>query len=146
MNDNRGYLAIFDGMLAVILLFTVFLIFNLVVSIPNDSVSTSVQEFKDSQDVMEQLATKVNITDVSFLESVTAILKEGKNSKWSVREVSKMCGEKFKNLGLKSNYYFTETNHLKGDEIISNGDIDSASNITTVSRNYEDYCYVLYVW
>ena len=144
--NNKGYFALFDGIVAIIILFTVFLIFNLVISVPDNSVSTVSYEFKDSQDVMEQLSSKVNITDVSFLESITSILENGRNSKASIRKVSVLCGEKFKNLGLTKNYYFTETHHLNGVEIISNGNMESASNITTASRNYGDYCYVLYVW
>lgn len=146
MNDNKGYLAIFDGLIAIILLFTIFLIFNLVASTPNSSISTTVSDFKDSQDIIEQLTTKVNITDVSFLQHITSILKEGKNSKKSIVVVSKLCEEKFKNLGLTSNYYFTETNYLNNEKIISSGNIDAANNITTTSRTYDDYCYVLYVW
>lgn len=144
--NNKGYFEIFDGLMAVILLFTVFLIFNLGLNVPNDSVSTVSHDFRESQDFMEQLSSKVNITDTSFLEDISEVLREGHNSKNSMRMVSSMCEKKFKTLGLEGSYYFTETNHLNGDKIIASGNIDSATNITTASRHCGDYCYVLYVW
>lgn len=146
MKDSKGFFEIFDGLMAIVLLFTIFLIFNFVLTVPDSSVSSISHEFKESQDVMEQLATKTNIDEDSFLDEITAILKEGKNSKRSVREVSALCKNKFKILGLDRNYYFTETSHLNGDEIISDGNIDSANNITPACRYCGDYCYVLYVW
>ena len=81
MDDNKGFFEIFDGLIAVILIFTVFLLFNLVITVPSDSVSTTAYEFKQSQDIMEQLASKTNITDSSFLDEITNILKDGKDSK-----------------------------------------------------------------
>ncbi|MDO5847986.1 MAG: hypothetical protein Q4P18_00415 [Methanobrevibacter sp.] len=145
MND-KGYFEIIDGILAIILIFTVFSIFNLVLSVPNESVSSSVYEFKSSQDIMEQLSSKVDVADVSFLEEITNILKENKNSKRSVKIVSSLCDEKFKILGLKKNYYFTETNHLNKDKISSNGNINAANNLNVASRFCDDYYYVLYTW
>lgn len=144
MNDKRGFLEIFDGLMAIVLLFTVFLLFNLVVTIPDSSVSTTTYESKQSQDIMEQLSSKTNITDSSFLDDITEVLKDGGNSKNSIRKVSALCEKKFKSLGLTEGYYFTETNHLNGDKIIANGNIKTASNITTATRHCGDYCYVLY--
>ena len=143
MVDNRGFLEIFDGLIAIILLFTVFLIFNLVIAIPDNSVSTTTHDFKQSQDIMEQLSSKTNITDSTFLDEITQILKEGKNSKNSIRKVSSLCEKEFKKLGLTEGYYFTETNHLNGDKIIASGNIKYANNITTASRHCGNYCYVL---
>lgn len=143
MNDNKGFFEIFDGLIAIVLLFTVFLLFNLVINVPDNSVSTTTYEFKQSQDFMEQLASKTNITDSSFLDEITEVLKEGRNSKNSVRKVSELCENEFKKLGLKKGYYFTETNHLNGDKILASGNIQYANNITTAIRHCGDYCYVL---
>lgn len=143
MDDNKGFFEIFDGLIAVILIFTGFLLFNLVITVPSDSVSTTAYEFKQSQDIMEQLASKTNITDFSFLDEITNILKDGKDSKNSIRKVSALCEKKFKNLGLTTDYYFTEMNHLNGDKIIASGNIKTADNITTAMRHCGDYCYVL---
>lgn len=143
MNDNRGFFEIFDGLIAIIILLFIFLMFNLVLTLPNNQVSTTTHEFKDSQDVMEQLSAKTNITDESFLEEITEVLKEGRNSKKSLREVSSMCEKKFKTLGLEGTYYFTETNYLNGDKIVSSGNINSVNNVTIASRHCRDYCYVL---
>lgn len=144
MDDNKGFFEIIDGFIAIVLIFTVFLLFNLVITVPDNSVSATTYEFKQSQDVMEQLASKTNISDYSFLDEITDVLKDGRNSKNSVRKVSLLCEKKFKNLGLTTGYYFTEMNHLNGNKIIASGNIKQANNITVATRHCGNYCYVLY--
>ena len=93
---TKDFFEIIDGLISIVLLFTVFLIFNLVLTVPDNSVSTTTYEFKQSQDIMEQLASKTNISDYSLLDEITEVLKDGRNSKNSVRKVSLLCEKSLK--------------------------------------------------
>ncbi len=144
MKDESGYLAIIDGLIAIILIFSVFLIFNLILNVPENTYTVVSHENTVSQDVMQQLDTNINLTDKTFLEEISAILDKNKHSKKSIREVSKLCEAKFNQLGLKNNYLFKETN--VGFDIIEKGNYQTSQNVSTSSRNCGDYCFKLYVW
>ena len=134
-----------EAALAVVLLLIVFLVVNTVISIPDPTYSDSVHDFKESQDIMETLSGRINFTDSTFLEDISDILKENKNSKRSVSEVSQMCQDKFDAMGLK-NYRFSENNVLDGKVLAYNGDYDTAEDVSVATRNYGDYSYTLSVW
>ena len=134
-----------EAALAVVLLLIVFLVVNTVISIPDPTYSDSVRDFKESQDIMETLSGRINFTDSTFLEDISEILKEDKNSKKSVSEVSQMCQDKFDAMGLK-NYRFSENNVLDGKVLASDGDYDDAEDVSVATRNYGDYSYTLSVW
>ena len=80
---------------------------NSVISTTNPSYSTQSHDFTSAQDTMELLSAKINFTDGIFIEDISNILSTNHNSKHSVREVSKLCSEKFKKLGIE-NYQFRE--------------------------------------
>ena len=144
MNDNKGSLYLADAILALSILIIVMLMLNTLVSIPNPTYSDVSHDSKDAQDVMEILSGKVNFQDKSFLSRITAILKENKNSKESIREVSQICDDKFSEFKL-TNYRFVETNHL--DSVLSgSGDFSKAGNLSVATRNFDGYSYTLYVW
>ena len=109
MNDEKGNLYLGDAIIALSILFIVMLMLNTMVSLPNPTYSDISHNSKDAQDVMEILSGKVNFHDKTFLSEITAILKENKNSKKSVSEVSQLCDEKFDEFKLE-NYRFVETN------------------------------------
>ena len=144
MNDNRGSLYFADAIIALSILIVVMLMLNTLVSIPNPTYSDVSHDSKDAQDVMEILSGKVNFRDKTFLSRITAILKENKNSKESIREVSQICDDKFGEFKL-TNYRFVETNHL--DSVLSgSGDFSKADNLSVATRNFDGYSYTLYVW
>ena len=145
MLDEKGYLYIIDAFLAVVLILTVFLIVNATISIPSPNYSYQTHDIRTAQDIIELLSGKVNFTDTTFLEEISQILEDGKNSKESIRDVSRLCGEKFSQFNLE-NYRFAENNILNGKTLSSSGDYSKASNISVATRNYGDYSYSLSTW
>lgn len=144
MNNQQGYLAIIDGIIAIVLLFSAFLVFNLVLTVPDSSYIVVSHENTKAQDVIQQLSTNINLTDKTFLEEISAILDENKHSKKSIREVSKLTEEKLGQLGLENNYLFRETN--VGFDIVGKGSPESEVDVSVASRNCGKYCFKLYVW
>ena len=145
MLDDKGNLFIIDAVIAIILLLMVFLAFNTAISLQDAYDSDEIKNSKESQDVMELLGGKINFTDRTFLGDISTILKENKNSKKSVQEVSEMCEKEFSSLNLK-NYRFSETNVLNNKILASSGDYSKAHGVSVASRNYGDYSYTLSIW
>lgn len=145
MLDNKGYFYIIDAFLAVVLLLFVFLVVNSAISIPESDYSYQTHDIKTAQDIMELLSGKVNFTDNSFMGDISGILKDNKNSKDSIREVSKICKDKFSEFNL-NNYRFSENNILKGKVLASSGDYSKAQDVSVATRTYDDYSYTLSVW
>ncbi|WP_296794428.1 hypothetical protein [uncultured Methanobrevibacter sp.] len=145
MNDEKGNLYLGDAIIALSILFIVMLMLNTMVSLPNPTYSDISHNSKDAQDVMEILSGKVNFHDKTFLSEITAILKENKNSKKSVSEVSQLCDEKFDEFKLE-NYRFVETNHLDSKILSDSGDFTKADDVSVATRNFDGYSYTLYVW
>ena len=145
MNDEKGNLYLGDAIIALSILFIVMLMLNTMVSLPNPTYSDISHNSKDAQDVMEILSGKVNFHDKTFLSEITAILKENKNSKKSVSEVSQLCDEKFDEFKLE-NYRFVETNHLDSKILSDSGDFTKADDVSVATRNFDGYSYTLYIW
>ena len=143
MKDEKGYFYIIDAFLAIVILLIAILMVNSVISTTSPSYSTQSHDFTSAQDTMELLSAKINFTDRVFIEDISNILSTNHNSKHSVREVSKLCSEKFKKLGIE-NYQFRENNVLGGKVLASSGMLGEDVSIAT--RNYGDYSYTLYVW
>ena len=145
MLDDKGNLFIIDAVIAIILLLMVFLAFNTAISLHDAYDSDEIKNSKESQDIMELLGGKINFTDRTFLGDISTILKENKNSKKSVQEVSEMCEKEFSSLNLK-NYRFSETNVLNNKVLASSGEYSDADNVSVAIRSYGDYSYTLSVW
>ena len=143
MKDEKGYFYIIDAFLAIVILLIAILMVNSVISTTNPSYSTDSRDFTSAQDTMELLSAKVNFTDRVFIEDISNILSKNHNSKQSVREVSKLCSEKFKKLGI-DHYQFRENNVLGGKVLASSGTVGEDVSIAT--RNYGDYSYTLYLY
>ena len=94
---------------------------------------------------MELLSGKINFNDDTFLERISGILKDNKNSKNSIRQVSAISKEKLDSYNLK-NYQFQENNVLNGKVLASSGNLNRANEVNVATRNYGDYSYTLYVW
>ena len=145
MLDEKGNFFIIDAVLAVILLLAVFIVFNSAISIPDSSYSNEIKESKNAQDIMEILSGKVYYSDGTFISDISEILKENKNSKESIREVSGLCEDKFESLKIK-NYRFSETNVLNDKVLASSGDYSNAKDVSSATRSYGDYYFTLSTW
>ena len=145
MKDNKGSLYIIEAILAITVLLIAILIVNTVISMPSADYSYQSHDLKSAQDIMEILSGKINFTDQTFLGKISTILKENKNSKKSIREVSDLCQNKFDSFNL-TKYKFCENNKLKGKVLAHNGNYDNAKEVSVATRTYGDYSYTLYVW
>ena len=145
MLDDKGSFYIFDAILAIFLLLTVFLIVNSTISLPITDYSYESKDIRTAQDVMELLSGKIDFNDKTFIEKISTILEDGENSKESVDEVSEISKDKLDSYNLK-NYRFTENNVLDGEVLASSGDYKNADNVNVASRTYGDYSYTLSIW
>ena len=145
MLDEKGNFFIIEAILAIILLLIVILAFNSLILFQDSDYSSDIKNSMSAQEIMEVLDGKINFTDQSFLGDISAILKEKKNSKESIQEVSQLCDEKFETFKLQ-NYRFSENNLLDGKTLASDGDYSKAKDISVASRDYGDYSYTLSVW
>ncbi len=145
MLDEKGNFFIIEALLAIILLLIVIFAFNLLISFQNSDYSSQIKNSMSAQDIMEILDGKINFTDQSFLGDISAVLKERKNSKESIQEVSQMCDDKFETFKLR-NYRFSENNILDGKILSRDGDYSKAKGVSVASRDYGDYSYTLSVW
>ena len=145
MLDEKGNFFIIEAILAIILLLIVILAFNSLILFQNSDYSSDIKNSMSAQEIMEVLDGKINFKDQSFLGDISAILKEKKNSKESIQEVSQLCDEKFETFKLQ-NYRFSENNLLDGKTLASDGDYSKAKDISVASRDYGDYSYTLSVW
>lgn len=145
MLDDTGSLYIIEAILAITILLMAILVVNTVISIPEPEYSYVGHDLKSAQDTMEILSGKVNFTDQTFLGEISTILKENKNSKKSVADVSDICQNKFNSFKL-SNYQFCEDNELDGKVLASKGNYKNAKDVSIATRTYGDYSYTLYVW
>lgn len=142
MEDEKGFLAIYDAILAISILFIAIFIFNLFLAVPVDTYSVASHNSKTSQDIMSLFANKINYTDESFIEEISEILAKNNNSKKSKAIVGEMVKDK-----LGSNYKFVfRENNVICDEIASNCDLYQKENYTVATRNYGNYSYTLYIF
>lgn len=145
MTDEKGSFYLIESILAISVLLVAILVVNTVISLPSPDYSYETKDFKTSQDVMEVLSKKINFTDQTFIGEISTILKENKNSKKSIREVSEICQNKFDSYNLE-NYQFCENNKLKGKVLASSGNFDNANDVSVATRTYGEYSFTLYVW
>ena len=94
MLDNKGSFYIIDAILAVVLILTVFLVANTAITLPSAEYSYESKDITDAQDVMGLLGGKIDFSDQTFLGKISTILKENKNSKEAIRQVSDISKNK----------------------------------------------------
>ncbi len=145
MKDNKGSLYIIEAILAITILLVAMLVVNTVISIPSSDYSYESRDLVSAQDIMSSLSGKIDFEDQTFLGEISTILKEKKNSKKSIREVSEICQNKLDSFKLK-NYKFCENKKLKGKVLAYSGNYDNAKEVSVATRTYGDYSYTLYVW
>jgi hypothetical protein len=145
MLDNKGSFYLIDAMLAVVLLLIVFLAINTTVTMPTHEYSYETRDIRTAQDVMELLSGRIDFQDKSFISEISGILKEGENSKESVREVSKISRDRLDSYDLE-NYRLVESNVLNDEVLALKGNYDDAENVSVATRTYGDYSFTLSTW
>ena len=145
MKDEKGSFYLIEAILSITILLMAILVVNTVISIPSPDYSYEGHDLKSAPDVMEILSKKINFTDQTFLGEISTVLKENKNSKKAIRDVSNISQDKYDSFNLK-NYKFCENNKLKGKVLASKGNYNDAKEVSVATRTYGDYSYTLYVW
>ena len=145
IKDERGFLSLFDSLLAVFLLFIVFIAFNMVMEIEVPSLSEENNDFKTSQDLMEILSSKATDRDYSTLEIISYTLDYNNNSLASQREVTGILDEFFSIYLSSGSYSFAETSQLGGKVLSSRGNVMDGDEVTVAIRHHGNYSYKLYV-
>lgn len=145
VKDERGFLSLFDSLLALFLVFVVFIAFNMVMEIEVPSLSEENNDFKTSQDLMEILSSKATDRDYSTLEIISYTLDYNNNSLASQREVTGILDEFFSIYLSSGSYSFAETNQLGGKVLSSRGNVMDGDEVTVAIRHYGNYSYKLYV-
>ena len=144
MKDNKGSLYIIEAILAITILLMALFVVNTIMSVPSPDYSYESHDLVSAQDTMEILSGKINLDDKTFLEEISDILKENRNSKKSVSEVSDICQSKLDSFNL-TNYKFCENNVLKGKVLAYRGNDNNANEISVATRTYGDYSYTLVI-
>ena len=145
VKDERGFLSLFDSLLALFLVFVVFIAFNMVMEIEVPSLSEENNDFKTSQDLMEILSSKATDRDYSTLEIISYALDYNNNSLASQREVTGILDEFFSIYLSSGSYSFAETSQLGGKVLSSRGNVMDGDEVTVAIRHYGNYSYKLYV-
>lgn len=145
VKDERGFLSLFDSLLALFLVFVVFIAFNMVMEIEVPSLSEENNDFKTSQDLMEILSSKATDRDYSTLEIISYTLDYNNNSLASQREVTGILDEFFSIYLSSGSYSFAETSQLGGKVLSSRGNVMDGDEVTVAIRHYGNYSYKLYV-
>lgn len=145
MIDESGNLYIVDAIVALSIIFVVMLMVNTLISLPNPTYSDISHNSKDSQNIMEILSGKIDFEDETFLEKITEILKDGENSEKSIKEVSMLCKNKFKEFNL-TNYRFVESSQLDSKVLASSGNLKENDNVSSATRSFGNYSYTLILW
>ena len=145
VKDERGFLSLFDSLLALFLVFVVFIAFNMVMEIEVPSLSEENKDFKTSQDLMEILSSKATDRDYSTLEIISYTLDYNNNSLASQREVTGILDEFFSIYLSSGSYSFAETSRLGGKVLSSRGNVMDGDEVTVAIRHYGNYSYKLYV-
>lgn len=145
MLDNKGSFYLIDAILAVVLLLIVFLAINTTVTMPTHEYSYESRDIRTAQDVMELLSGRIDFQDKSFISEISGILKEGENSKESIREVSKISRDRLDSYDLE-NYRLVESNVLNDEVLALKGNYDDAENVSVATRTYGDYSFTLSTW
>lgn len=145
VKDERGFLSLFDSLLALFLVFVVFIAFNMVMEIEVPSLSEENKDFKTSQDLMEILSSKATDRDYSTLEIISYALDYNNNSLASQREVTGILDEFFSIYLSSGSYSFAETSQLGGKVLSSRGNVMDGDEVTVAIRHYGNYSYKLYV-
>lgn len=146
VKNQKGFFSFLDSIIAISLVFLLFLVINSIIEIPDSSYSNDNKEFKESHDIMELMSSKVNFTDKSTLEEISDILNNENNSNEAITKSREIVTNYFDKIGLKSNYLFAEENVITNDYIAYSGDFKNSENVSVARKNFGNYSFVLYIY
>ncbi len=138
--DSGGIYTITDGIIAILLIFIVFMAFNSMINL--DVVNDNHQVLSDyelSQDLMEVLSST---SDDESLNHIYYILKSNNNSQQANIQASNILSSFFDKTIPDKNYVFKVNNQV----LVSRGSLDQTNNYNTVKRRVGDYTFSLLVY
>jgi len=146
--DNKGFLSLLDGILAILILFIGLLAFNAVLNFHAPTPYDNYVDSKVANDVMELMVLKIDENSYSTLDSIVAILKANDNNLdyETKNNIANIAGNFLNKTIPDKNYLLAENNVLDGETIVSKGDILTAFNISTTTRNLGEYSFTLSVF
>ena len=148
IKDNKGFLSLLDGILAILILFMGLLIFNSVLNFYSPTPYDDYVDSKIANDVMELMTLKIDENSYSTLESVVIILKANDNNLnyETKNNIANILGNFLNKMIPDKNYLLVENNVLDGEVLVEKGDIQTASNISTTNRNLGEYSFTLSIF
>ena len=144
--DEKGFLSLVDGILAIFMIIIALMIFNTIINIDISQYSKENDDFLLSQDVMETMSLKIDENTYSTLETIQYKLESNNNSIQSIKEVAIISGEFLNKTIPNKSYSLVENKQLNGTIIVSNDNVNLAKNISTATRNIGNYSFTLYIW
>jgi len=146
--DNKGFLSLLDGILAISILLIGLLVFNAVLNFHAPSPYVEFTDSKSANDAMELMILKIDENSYSTLDSIVTILKNNDNqlNHESKVNIAIIAGNFLNKTLPNKNYLLIENNLLNGETIVSKGDILHASNVSTSTRNLGEYSFTLSVF
>lgn len=148
IKDNKGFFSLLDGILAILILFIGLLVFSMVLNFHAPSPYDNSVDSKVANDAMEVMALKIDENSYSTLDSIVAILKANDNNLdyETKNNIANIAGGFLNRTIPDKNYLLVENNVLDGETIVSKGDILTASNISSTTRNLGEYSFTLSVF
>lgn len=147
VKNEKGFLTLFDGILAILMITIVLIGFNIAINMENSSYSFETNDFLISQDTLEIMARKIDGNSNSLLETIKYNLEKNNNSNKSINEMSILAGDFLNKTLANKNYCLIEINQLNGKTIASNNnDLNLATNLSSSTRHIDNYIFILYVW
>lgn len=150
IEDNKGFVSIFDALISIFIFFMVLIAFNMIIDIDIPTLTEENNDFKTGQDIMEIMSSKVDGRDYTLIERISYILSSNNNSINSKRKVKGVLDDFFSIYLVNDNqnyhYAFAESSQLNGEILSSNGDFTNADRVNVAVRNYGNYSYKLYLF
>lgn len=104
------------------------------------------QYFQKAQDTAEIMAIYKEHDDQTLFQKVSNALSENRYKKAGIKSTRNITSPFLERTAGNMKYRLEEINYLKGSEIISNGDINTAKNVGVAVKCYGKYLFKLYVW
>lgn len=147
IKDIKGFLSLFDGIIAILLLFLALFAFNSLIYFESPSYDRTLPDSKLANDAIELMATEKG-DDYSVLYSIVLILENNNNTlDYTTRSyISTIAGDFLNKIVPDKNYMLVENNILNGEIILSKGYMDDNANISSSTRNIGEYSFTLSIF
>ncbi len=145
---NRDDKGIFFSMEAILGLVPVFILLLTVANTNFDSTDSYVETkyFQIAQDTTELMSKYTGHNEQTLFGEISQALSENPNQINGIKSARDICAPFLEQTLGKMKYRLVELNHLKGKEIISNGNFKDSKNVGVAVKSYGDYLFKLYVW